>query len=435
MSKTKVIIMGAAGRDFHNYNVFFKNNPDYEVVAFTAADQIMGIANRMYCGIPIFPEDDLRSLILKYQPEQVILAYSDLSNQTVMDKASLVLSLGADFRLMGPDTTMLDSSKPVISICAVRTGCGKSQTTKYIAEMLREQGLRVVIVRHPMPYGDLEEQLCQRFETLDDLVKHKCTIEEREEYEHYINAGFVLYAGVDYGKILEKVEQEADVILWDGGNNDLPFYRPNYHIVVVDPLRAGNELTHYPGQANLRMADLVIVNKCNSAKEEDILRVIANVKSVNVSAKIITADSTLSIDRPELLNDKIIIVEDGPTLTHGDMEYGAGYCAFKEINNKNHNLKIIKPSKYAVGSIQDVYQKYQHLEYILPAMGYSAQQIKDLEETINNSNADVVLSATPIDLSKVVNVRQSIVNVKYVLKPHTSLTYIVDVIQDMVNYE
>jgi len=418
--KTRVIIMGAAGRDFHNYNVFFENNKDYSVVAFTAADQILGIANRVYKGIPIFPEGDLEHLIKTHRPDQVILAYSDLSNQTVMDKASLVLSLGADFRLMGPNTTMLKSKKPVISICAVRTGCGKSQTTKYIAEKLREQGVRVVIIRHPMPYGDLEEQKCQRFATLEDLVKHKCTIEEREEYEQYVNDGFILYAGVDYGMILTEAEKEADIILWDGGNNDLPFYKPDYHIVVVDPLRAGNELTHYPGQANLRMADMVIINKCNSACSGDIETLIENIKSVNSSAYIIKADSQITVDGT--LYGKVLIVEDGPTLTHGNMSYGAGFVAYSDaqINNK---LELINPRYFAVGTIADVYKKYTHLNMVLPAMGYSGQQIKDLEDTINNSGADVILSATPIDLSKVIKTNIPIVRVSYKLAPSENIMY------------
>jgi predicted GTPase len=426
--KTRVIIMGAAGRDFHNFNVFFRNNPDYEVVAFTAADQIMGIANRVYKTIPIFPESDLEHLIKTHRPDQVILAYSDLSNQTVMDKASLVLSLGADFRLMGPDTTMLESKKPVISICAVRTGCGKSQTTKYIAEMLRKQGLKVVIVRHPMPYGDLEEQMCQRYATLEDLNIHKCTIEEREEYEHYLNAGFVLYAGVDYGMILTEAEKEADVILWDGGNNDLPFYRPDYHIVVVDPLRVGNELTHYPGQTNLRMADMVIINKYNSAYFGDIEILIENIKSVNSSAKIITADSEITVDKPELLKGKIkiLIVEDGPTLTHGNMSYGAGFVAYDKAIKNDIRLRLVNPKRFAVGTIADVYKKYPHLSMILPAMGYSDQQIKDLEETINSSDVDVVLSATPIDLSKIININKPIVRVSYKLSPHEDIMYYIE---------
>jgi len=423
MSKTKVIIMGAAGREFHNYNTFFRGNQDYDIVAFTVADQIIGIPNRNYRNIPIYPESDLEHLIKKYRPDQVILAYSDLAHQTVMDKASLVLSLGADFRLMGPNTTMLKSTKPVISICAVRTGCGKSPTTKYIAEKLREQGLRVIIIRHPMPYGDLNVQMCQRYETIDDLTNNKCTIEEREEYEHYLNNGFIIYAGIDYQKILDKAEKEADIILWDGGNNDLPFYKPDYHIVVVDPLRAGNELTHYPGQVNLRMADMVIINKCNTATKEDIKLVEKNIKSINNKAVIIHADSEISVDKPELLKDKkIIIVEDGPTISHGNMAYGAGYVYVRY----NKMIKIIDPRKSAVGTIKDVFEKYLHIEKVLPAMGYNPQQIKDLEDTINNSGADVILSATPIDLSKVIKTNIPIVRVSYKLVPSEDIMYHID---------
>ncbi len=423
----KIIIMGAAGRDFHNYNTHFRNNKDYEVVAFTAADQILGIANRTYDGIQIYPESDLKFLITAFEPEQVILAYSDLSHQEVMDKASFVLSLGADFRLMGPETTMLKSNKPVISICAVRTGCGKSSTTKFIADLLRKQGLKVVIVRHPMPYGDLEKQICQRFETLENLNTHKCTIEEREEYEQYVNDGFILYAGVDYQKILIEAEKESDVILWDGGNNDLPFFKPDQHIVVVDPLRAGNELTYYPGQVNLRMADMIIINKCNSAKKDDIKLVEKNIKSVNNHATIIHADSKISVDKPELLHGKIIIIEDGPTLTHGNMKTGAGYEAFQIYSNDSI---IVRPKKFAVGTIKAVYEKYSHLKYVLPAMGYNLQQIKDLEETINSSDADVVLSATPIDLSKIINIKKPIVRVTYKLNPHPE-----DMIENYLYYK
>ena len=334
----KVIIMGAAGRDFHNYNVYFKGNKNYEVVAFTVADQIPGIAIRSYYNIPIYPENMLPWLINADNVEQVILAYSDLSNQTVMDKASLVLASGADFRLMGPNTTMLKSKRPVISICAVRTGCGKSQTTKLIAELLRDYGHKVVIVRHPMPYGNLEEQRCQRYAIMDDLIRHKCTIEEREEYEQYITDGFILYAGVDYQKILYEAEKEADVILWDGGNNDLPFFKSNYHIVVADPLRAGNELSYYPGQVNLRMADMIIINKCNSTTNKNIDLVEKNIKSINNKAIIIYANSIISIDKPELLKGKVIIVEDGPTITHGNMEYGAGYIGIIKYDQKMQNL-------------------------------------------------------------------------------------------------
>jgi predicted GTPase len=415
MIPKQVIIMGAAGRDFHNYNIYFRDNPDYEVVAFTAADQIMGVGYREYLGIPIYLESELKNLIKKFNPEQVILAYSDLSHQEVMSKASLVLSLGADFRLMGPETTMLKSIKPVISICAVRTGCGKSQTTKLIAESLRDNGFNVVIVRHPMPYGNLEDQMCQRFATLEDLNKHKCTIEEREEYEQYLNDGFVLYAGVDYQKILTEVEKEAEVILWDGGNNDLPFFKPDLQIVVVDPLRVGNELTYYPGQVNLRMANIVIINKCNSATKENINLVKRNIRTVNKHAKIIHADSEIIVDKPELLKDKkVIIVEDGPTLTHGNMEFGAGWMALLKYSNETH---VVYPQNFAIGSIKEMYKKYPKVTKVLPAMGYSEQQIKDLEDTINNSGADVILSATPIDLSKVIKTNIPIVRVSYKLVP------------------
>lgn len=429
--KSKVIIMGAAGRDFHNYNVFFRGNEDYEVVAFTASNQIPGIADRWYDGIPIFEESLLPKLIVDNDIEQVILAYSDLSHQTVMDKASLVLSLGADFRLMGPDTTMLESTKPVISICAVRTGCGKSQTTRLIARMLRDFGLKVVIVRHPMPYGNLEEQMCQRYSSISDLERHKCTIEEREEYELYLNEGFVLYAGIDYQKILKSAEYEADVILWDGGNNDLPFFRPTYHIVVVDPLRAGDEITYYPGQANLRMADMVIINKCNSATEEQIEIVEKNIRKVNEKVTIIYADSKITMDKPELLkpHKKIIIVEDGPTITHGNMSVGAGWYTLQKLYSTTfilyHDI-VINPRKFAVGTIKETLEKYPHIQYVLPAMGYNAQQIKDLEETINKSDADVVLSATPIDLSKIMKINKPIVRVSYELVPENMFYAIMD---------
>lgn len=414
MSK-KVIIMGAAGRDFHNYNVYFRDNPDYEVVAFTASDQIQGLPIRFYKHIPIYAESSLKAFIRLYQVDEVILAYSDLSHQEVMNKASLVLSCGADFRLMGPETTMLKSSKPVISVCAVRTGCGKSSTTKLIADLLRKQGLNVVIVRHPMPYGDLEEQICQRFATFEDLEKHKCTIEEREEYEQYVIDGFVLYAGVDYQKILHEAEKEADIILFDGGNNDIPFFKPDYHIVVADPLRAGNELSYYPGQVNLRMADMVIINKCNTATMEEIEIVEKNVEVVNNKAIIIHADSTISVDYPEKLKDKkIIIVEDGPTLTHGNMEIGAGWVAALKYSDP---MYVIYPQDFAVGDIKEMYKKYPHLTRVLPAMGYSQKQIKDLEDTINNSDAEVILSATPIDLSKVIKTEKPIIRVTYKLDP------------------
>lgn len=426
-----VIIMGAAGRDFHNYNLFFKNNENYRVVAFTAAEQIPGISNKYYADIPIYPEDDLPDLIKKHDIDQVILAYSDLSHETVMQKASLVLAAGADFKLMGPKTTMLQSTKYVISVCAVRTGCGKSQTTKHVAEILRLCGHKVVIIRHPMPYGDLPSQTCQRYSTLEDLETNNCTIEEREEYEHYIQAGFVIYAGIDYQKILREAEKEADVIIWDGGNNDTPFYKTNFHIVVTDPLRAGDELTYYPGLVNLRMADYVIINKCNSATEEQIERVQENIRTVNNRAKIVLADSEIIVDRPELIRGKILVVEDGPTLTHGNLESGAGFKAVSDSEYWYPDTEIINAREFAVGSIKEVYNKYPHLGYMLPAVGYNPKQIKDLEATINNSNADVVVSATPVDLSKIMKINKPVVNVIYKLsldeKEHTFVNFILNI--------
>jgi len=338
--RTKVIIMGAAGRDFHNFNVFFKDNEDYEVVAFTAA-QIPGIAGRTYPkelagslygrDIPIYPEDELQGLIKEHGIDQVILAYSDLSHEAVMQKASLVLAAGADFRLMGTKTTMLLSKTPVISVCAVRTGSGKSPTSQKLVGILNERGLRVVVVRHPMPYGDLRRQECQRFATMDDCVRHECTIEEREEYEPYICCGTVVYSGIDHKKILASAEKEADIIIWDGGNNDIPFYKPDLHIVVADPHRPGHELTYYPGEVNVLLADVVIVNKVDSAKKEDVELVIKNVKSINKRAKIIRARSAVVADNPELIKGKrVLVVEDGPTLTHGGMTFGAGGIAAKK---------------------------------------------------------------------------------------------------------
>jgi len=428
MTKSKVIIiMGAAGRDFHNFNTYFEGNPNYEVIGFTAADQIMGISNRFYKDIPIYPESDLERLIKISKAEQVILAYSDLSHQEVMNKASLVLSCGVDFRLMGPNTTMLKSCKPVISVCAVRTGCGKSSTTKLIADLLRKKGLNVVIIRHPMPYGNLEEQTCQRFATLEDLNIHKCTIEEREEYEQYLNDGFILYAGVDYRKILNEAKKEADIILWDGGNNDIPFFKPNYHIVVADPLRAGNELIYYPGNVNVRMADMIIINKCNSATKEDIELVEKNIKSINDEAIIIHADSIITVDKSkELIDKRVIIIEDGPTLTHGNMKFGAGWIAILKYSSP---MYAIYPQDYAVGTIKEMYKKYSQVTRVLPAMGYSPQQIKDLEDTINNSDAEVILSATPIDLSKVIKTEKPIVRVTYKLDPEKKFY---EVINDLI---
>jgi predicted GTPase len=417
--KTKVLIMGAAGRDFHNFNVYFRDNENYEVVAFTAA-QIPGIAGRVYPkelagplygnGIPIYPEEELTGLIKKHSIDQVVLAYSDLSHETVMQKASLVLAAGADFRLMGTESTMLRSIKPVISVCAVRTGAGKSPTSQKLVDILKERGYRVVVVRHPMPYGDLLRQECQRFASMEDCVRNECTIEEREEYEPYICCGSVVYSGVDFKKILGAAEKEADIIIWDGGNNDIPFYKPDLHIVIADPHRAGHELTYYPGEVNVRLADVVIVNKVDSARKEDVELVIKNVRSINKKAIIIKANSAITADKPELIKGKrVLVVEDGPTLTHGGMAFGAGVIAAKKYGAK----EVIDPRPHAVGSILKVYKDFPHLGAVLPAMGYSVVQTKELEMTINAADCDAVIAGTPIDLGGLLLLNKPVVRVRY----------------------
>lgn len=421
MDRIKTIILGAAGRDFHNFNTVYRDNPNYEVVAFTAT-QIPGISGRMYPkelagnlypnGIPVYPEEKLSKLIKKYKVDIVALSYSDLSHNEVMHKASIALANGADFVLLGPNSTMLKSSKPVISVTAVRTGSGKSQVTRKIALILKKKGKKVAILRHPMPYGDLRKQICQRFATYEDLDKHNASIEEREEYEPHINNGFVVYAGVDYEKILRQAEKEASVILWDGGNNDLSFIKSDLYIVVVDPHRAGHELTYHPGEANLRMADVVIVNKIDSAKKSDIRQVIKNTKSVNPKAKIILGKSVVTVDKPELIkNKKVLLVEDGPTLTHGGMPYGAGTIAARK-----YNCQVIDAREYAVGSIKEVYKKYPHLSKELPAMGYSKKQIKELERTINSAKCDAVIDASPVTLPKIMKINKPVVQVNYELQ-------------------
>ncbi|MGB8218075.1 MAG: cyclic 2,3-diphosphoglycerate synthase [Candidatus Methanoperedens sp.] len=417
--RTKILIMGAAGRDFHNFNVYFRNNENYEVIAFTAA-QIPGIAGRVYPkelagplyrnGIPIFLEEELPGLIKKHGIDQVILAYSDLSHETVMQKASLVLAAGADFRLMGTESTMLRSVKPVISVCAVRTGSGKSPTSQKLVDILKEREYKVVVVRHPMPYGDLLKQECQRFASMDDCVSNECTIEEREEYEPYICCGSVVYSGVDYKKILDAAEKEADIIIWDGGNNDIPFYKSDLHIVIADPHRAGHELTYYPGEVNVRLADVVIVNKVDSAKKEDVELVIRNVRSINKKAVIIKANSAITADKPELIRGKrVLVVEDGPTLTHGGMSFGAGVIAAKKYEAK----EVIDPHPHAVGSILKVYKDFPHLGAVLPAMGYSEAQTKELEMTINAADCDAVIAGTPIDLGGLLHLNKPVVRVRY----------------------
>lgn len=417
--KTKVLIMGAAGRDFHNFNVFFRDNRDYEVVAFTAA-QIPGISGRIYPrelagslyenGIPIYPEEGLPGLIKEHRIQQVVLAYSDLSNEAVMQKASLVLAEGADFRLMGTESTMLRSKKPVISVCAVRTGAGKSPTSQKLVDILKEKGLKVVVVRHPMPYGDLLKQECQRFASMEDCISNECTIEEREEYEPYICCGTVVYSGVDFEKILARAQEEADIIIWDGGNNDIPFFRPDLHIVIADPHRPGHELTYYPGQVNVRLADVVIINKVDSARKEDVELVIKNIRSINNKARIIKANSVITADEPEVIKGKrVLVVEDGPTLTHGGMAFGAGTIAAKKYGAK----EVIDPRPHAVGSILKVYENFPHLGNVLPAMGYSAAQVKELEETINAADCDVVIAGTPIDLGGLLSLNKPVVRIRY----------------------
>jgi predicted GTPase len=435
MERTKAIIMGAAGRDFHNFNVYFRNNKQYDVVAFTAT-QIPGIEKRSYPpelagptypkGIPIFAEERLPELVRKHNVTEVVFAYSDVSHDYVMHQASLALSCGADFRLMGPATTMLKAKVPVVSICAVRTGSGKSQTSRKVALTLKKMGFKVAVIRHPMPYGDLTKQIWQRFATYQDLERHDCTIEEREEYEPHIANGIVVFAGVDYARILEEAEKEADVVVWDGGNNDLPFYQPDLHIVVVDPHRPGHELAYYPGEANLRMADIVIVNKVDTANPEGIETVLKNVKLVNPAAVIIEASSPITVDDPKLVKGKrVLVVEDGPTLTHGNMAYGAGVIAAR----KSGASELVDPRPYAVGSIVKTFAKYSHLGPLLPAVGYGQEQIKELEATINKTPCDVVLIGTPIDLRRILHIDKPTVRVKYSLKELSTPT-LEDVLND-----
>lgn len=428
MDRKKVIIMGAAGRDFHNFNTFFRDNSEYEVIGFTAT-QIPNIEERKYPkelagelypdGIPIFPENELTSLIKDKNVEFVVFSYSDVSHTYVMHKASEVLAAGAHYLLLGSKDTMLKSEKPIIAICAVRTGSGKSQTTRRVTDILAAHGKKVVVIRHPMPYGDLKEQIVQRFSKYEDLEKHKCTIEEREEYEPHIEKGIVVYAGVDYEKILREAENEADIILWDGGNNDIPFYKPDLHIVVLDPLRAGHELLYHPGETNLRMCDVAIINKIDSAKKADVEKVRKNIKDVNPDATIIEANSPVSVDKPDLIKDKkVLVIEDGPTLTHGGMSYGAGFVAAERAGVQ----AVIDPRPFAVRTIKETFNKYPQTGKILPAMGYGEEQIKDLEETINSSPVDAVIIATPIDLSKLIKINKPSVRVKYKLEEIGDIT-------------
>lgn len=421
MRRCKVIIMGAAGRDFHNFNTFFRDNERYDVVAFTAT-QIPNIEERLYPsdlagkmypqGIPIHSEEELPELIKQHGVEQVIFAYSDISHVELMHKASMILACGADFRLMGNSRIVLKSIVPVIAVCAVRTGSGKSQTTRRICKILRSKGLRVVAVRHPMPYGDLSLQAIQRFATYDDMDSYDCTIEEREEYEPLIDNGIVVYAGVDYEHILREAEKEADVIVWDGGNNDMSFYAADLYIVVADPHRPGHEMLYHPGEANVRRADVVIINKVQTADRQDILRVKDNVSKMNPRAIIIEAASPISVDDPRLIKGKrVLVVEDGPTLTHGEMTYGAGTIAAEDFGA----AEIVDPRPFAVGSISAIFAKYKHLKNLLPAMGYSREQTQELEETIRRIDCDTVIAGTPVDLRRVIKVDKPIVRVHYEL--------------------
>ena len=419
----RIILMGAAGRDYHDFNVVFRNNMNYEVVAFTAAQipYLVGktypkeLSGRLYPkGIKVYDEKELPRLIKKFNADACVLCYSDLSFTQVMEKASLVNANGADFWLIAPEKTFLKSTKPVIAICAVRTGSGKTQTTKYVSALLRSMGLKVVIVRHPMPYGVLKNEVVERFASLKDLDKYKTTIEEREDYEPHIRNGFVVYAGVDYEKLLRAAEKEADIIIWDGGNNDAPFFKPDLMVTVADPLRAGNELSYYPGTIVARMADVLLINKVNSATGEQIANVSSNLEGINPKAKILYADSIVKVDNPKLITGKrVLIVEDGPTITHGQMSFGAGTIAARDYSAAD----FVDAREYAVGSIKDTYDRYPKLGKELPAMGYSPKQIKDLEATINRADCDSVVSATPTNLRSILNVNKPIAQVTYELSP------------------
>ncbi len=421
MTARRVVIMGAAGRDFHDFNVVYRGDAKTRVVAFTAT-QIPGIAGRRYPavlagpgypdGIPIVPEEELERLIREEAVDEVVFAYSDVPHATVMHAASRALAGGADFRLLGPRATMLASRRPVISVCAVRTGAGKSQTTRRVAALVHEAGLTPVVVRHPMPYGDLAAQAVQRFATRDDLVRHHTTIEEREEYEPHLEAGTVVYAGVDYGAILAQAEREADVVLWDGGNNDFPFYRPDLAIVVVDPLRPGHELTHHPGETNLRMADAIVINKIDSADPADLDAVRATIAAVNPTALVLEARSALRLDGGDIAGRRVVVVEDGPTLTHGGMTFGAGFVAARRFGA----AELVDPRPYAVGSIAAVLARYPALESLVPAMGYGDEQVAELQATLNAVPADLVLVATPIDLGALLHLDKPVIRVRYDLE-------------------
>lgn len=422
MERIRTVIMGAAGRDFHNFNVVYREDPSHDVVAFTAA-QIPNIDGRRYPaslagplypdGIPIHPESELESLIQAHRIREVVFAYSDVPYTYVMDRCSIANAAGASFRLLGAAETMLKSTKPVIAVCAVRTGAGKSQTTRRVADLLRTRGLKVAAIRHPMPYGDLERQRVQRFATLADLAAHRCTVEEIEEYEPHIANGTVVYAGVDYGAILQQAQAEADVVIWDGGNNDTPFYVPDLLIVVADPLRVGNELTYYPGETNLRMADVVVINKIDAADLHAVNALRANIRRVNPRATIVEAASPISVERADMIRGRrVLVIEDGPTLTHGEMKFGAGTVAALKFGAS----EIVDPRPYAVGSIAETFRTYPNTGAVLPAMGYSDDQVRDLAETIARMPCDLVIIGTPIDLNRMITIAQPTVRVRYNLQ-------------------
>ena len=420
----KVIIMGAAGRDFHNFNVYFRENPRYNVIAFTA-NQIPDIEGRRYPpelagnaypnGIPIHPESDLADLIRRHQIDLVAFSYSDVPHIDIMHKASIAMAEGADFILIGATYTMLQAKKPVVSVCAVRTGCGKSQTTRKVCNILKGHGKNVVAVRHPMPYGDLRLQEIQRFSSYADFEVHQCTFEEREEYEPLVDQGIVVYAGVDYGKILKSAEEEGDVIVWDGGNNDTPFYKPDVHIVLFDPHRVGHERQYYPGETNMLMADIAVINKVDTAKEEKIAQSRKNIEKYAKRAVVVEAESPVLVRNPERIKGKcVLVVEDGPTLTHGEMPYGAGSIAAEKFHAKT----MVDPRPYAVGAIKETFKKYPNMGLVLPAMGYSKDQIGDLEKTINNVDCDLVLFSTPIQLKRLLSINKPAIRVRYEYKDH-----------------
>ena len=421
MEKIRAIIMGAAGRDFHNFNVLFRKNYVYNILAFTAT-QIPGIEGRVYPprfsgtnypdGIPIYSEEKLGELIRENGAQQVIFSYSDVSYEHVMHKASIVLAAGADFCLLSPSSTMLKAKVPVISVCAVRTGSGKSQTTGRIYEILKKKGNKVVIVRHPMPYGDLTTRVCQRYSSLKDLDECGCTIEEREEIEPHLLKGMIVYSGVDYEEILREAEKESDIIIWDGGNNDLPFLKPSLHIVIVDPQRPGHEIMYYPSETNLRLAEVIIINKIDTADPKSVEAVKKNIKEINPEATIIEAASPITVDKPELIRGRrVLIIEDGPTLTHGGMSYGAGTIAAKNLGSE-----IVDPRPYAIGTIKKVYKQYPHIGKVLPALGYNPKQLEELEKTINSAPCDAIILGTPANLKRLLKLNKPTAQAKYELK-------------------